>query len=200
MTPPTPPTTIDDLVPESGYRSREVALFVAQLGDQLRLLREDTRELTPDALGWQPAPGMNTIGMLLAHIAIVEVFWTQAGPLRMKEFETDSVLGIDLDHGDGMPLAEGSAPPAGLAGKNLAYFDDLLARGRSYLEEHARAVEDADLDFVVHRLRKDGTERRYTIRWVYYHLVEHFSGHYGQILLLKHQYRSAHPASSPPRS
>ncbi len=187
-------TVIDDIVPESGYHSREVALFVAQLDDQLALLQHDTRELTPDALGWQPGPGMNTIGMLLAHIAIVEVFWTQAGPLRMKEFETDSVLGIGMDD-DGMPIPEGSSPPANLAGKDLAYFDDLLARGRRYLKEHARAVQDTDLDFVVHRVRKDGTERRYTIRWVYYHLLEHFSGHYGQILLLRHQYRSAHPAA-----
>jgi hypothetical protein len=27
------------------------------------------------------------------------------------------------------------------------------------------------------------------MRWVLYHMLEHFSGHYGQILLLRHQYR-----------
>ena len=35
-----------------------------------RALIADTRGLTPEALGWQPAPGMNTIGMLLAHCLV----------------------------------------------------------------------------------------------------------------------------------
>ncbi len=29
------------------------------------------------------------------------------------------------------------------------------------------------------------------MRWVLYHMLEHFSGHYGQILLLRHLYRDA---------
>jgi hypothetical protein len=30
---------------------------------------------------------------------------------------------------------------------------------------------------------------RVSRRWILYHLLEHQAGHYGQILLLRHQYR-----------
>ena len=39
---------------------------------------------------------------------------------------------------------------------------------------------------MVVRERKDGTKRILNGRWIYYHVLEHFAGHYGQILLLKH--------------
>src|SRR5436309_13482050 len=93
------------LTAPAGYRSREAALFVAQLDDQSARLLAALREATPDELEWQPAPGTNTIGMLLAHIAIAEVYWTQVGPLARESFDCDSVLGIGADD-DGMPMPE----------------------------------------------------------------------------------------------
>jgi uncharacterized damage-inducible protein DinB len=182
----------DILVAPTGYRSPEAGVFVAQLDDQSRRLEKDTRGLTPEALVWQPAPGMNTIGMLLAHIAIVEVYWTQVGPLGLTRFETDSVLGIDLDHGDGMPMAAGGLPPATLAGKDLAYYDDLLARARAHSKKAFAALTAADLDREVVRRRADGSVREVVnVRWILYHMVEHQAGHYYQINLLRHQHRLA---------
>jgi uncharacterized damage-inducible protein DinB len=133
---------------------------------------------------------MNTIGMLLAHIAVVEVFWTQVGPLRQTEFETESVLGIGIDD-DGMPLAEGAAPPPGLSGRDLAFFDDLLRRARAYSRPVIAGLRDADLDREITRTRRDGSIHVADIRWILYHMVEHLAGHYGQINLLAHQYRLA---------
>ena len=107
---------------------------------------EDTRGLSIETLSWQPSPGMNTIGMLLAHIAIVEVFWIQTGLLGMKApFDVPSVLGIGIDD-DGIPIPERGGHPATLAGKELAFYDDLLARARGYVKQHVAALTDADLD------------------------------------------------------
>jgi uncharacterized damage-inducible protein DinB len=177
----------------AGFRSREAASFFAQLNDQSARLAEDTRLLTPDALAWQPSPGMNTIGMLIAHIAIVEVFWTQVGPLGMTTFESESILGIGIDD-DGMPLAEGGSPPATLRGKDLAWYDDLLSRSRAYAQKAMAALSDADLERDITRTRRDGSVHVTTMRWVLYHMVEHLAGHYGQINLLAHQYRIKHPS------
>jgi uncharacterized damage-inducible protein DinB len=163
---------------------------MAQLEDQTTRLTEDTRSLTPAALAWQPAPGMNTIGMLLAHMAIVEVFWTQVGPLGLKEYECESVLGIGMDD-DGMPCPDGGGPPAGLQGKGIAYFDDLLSRSRAYVIRAASSLADADLDREIVRQRRDGTTHATNMRWILYHLVEHYAGHYGQINLLAHHHRLA---------
>src|SRR5882672_2177330 len=92
------------LVPK-GYRSPEVASFVEQLDTLTRYLKKDLRGITRRELEWQPAPGMNTIGMLLAHLAIVEIWWIDIGLRRIPAAKVDFVgqIGIGGDD-DGMPL------------------------------------------------------------------------------------------------
>ncbi len=136
-----------------------------------------------------PAPGLNTIGMLLAHIAIAEVYWTQVGPLGMATFESESVIGIGGDD-DGMPLAAGGSPAAPLMGRELAYFDDLLARARAHTKHALAGLTDADLEREISRPGPGGTVKGVVnLRWILYHMVEHEAGHYGQINLLRHQHR-----------
>jgi uncharacterized damage-inducible protein DinB len=175
------------LKPAEGFRSREAASFYAQLEDQARILRESLAGITPQELEWQPERGMNTIGMLLAHNAIVDVFWTQLAILGLKEGESESILGIGMDD-DGMPLAPDAEPPANLKGKPLAYYEDLLARGRAFAREGWSKVSDADMETERTRERPDGSKRILTIRWAMYHIVEHYAGHRGQIQLLRHHY------------
>lgn len=170
-------------------RTREVALFMAQLDDQSRNLRADTRAMTRPELAWQPAPGMNTIGMLLAHLAVVEVGWMQVGPLRLPSPNTRATLGIDRDD-VGMPLDGHGRPPRALAGRTLAFYDRLLARARAHTRKVAATLRDADLEPEFKRTRRDGIRQVLNDRWVFYHVLEHFAGHYGQILLLRHQFRA----------
>ena len=173
------------------YRSKEVGSFLAQMDDQTRRLTENTRDVTPEELAWQPKPGMNTIGMLLAHNAIVEVFWTLIALKREEKPMAEPILGINMDD-DGMPIPEEGTPPANLAGKNIAFYDDLLRKARVFLKESAKDVPDSDLEREVTRTRPDGTQRIINVRWYFYHILEHFSGHYGQVLLLRHLYKAAH--------
>ena len=179
------PVTRSVIVIPSGYASREVASFIAQLDDQLLRQKEQTRTLTPADLEWQPAPGMNTIGMLMAHQAIAELGWTGLGieDLQRSEIRFQEILGID---DSGVPLAPNGVPPVALAGKDLAYFDDLLDRARKHLKRVAAAVNDSDLTLIRSRTRPNGELRELEVRWGLYHMLEHFAGHFGQILLLQH--------------
>jgi hypothetical protein len=181
------PVTRNVIAIPAGYASQEVASFVAQLDDQLRRQKEQTRTLTPADLEWQPAPGMNTIGMLMAHQAIVEVGWTGIGieDLQRNEIRFREILGIG-DEDDGMPLAPNGAPPVALAGRDLAFFDDLLDRARKHLKRVAAPVRDSDLTIMRSRTRPNGEPREVEVRWIIYHMLEHFAGHFGQILLLQH--------------
>jgi uncharacterized damage-inducible protein DinB len=187
-------TVIERSILEIGanFRSKEAALLMACLDDQHALLVRDLEGITTAELEWQPRPGMNTIGMLLAHIAIVEVFWTQVGPERKtrEQWETQTSLGLDLATGDGMPAKTEDLAPANLAGKALPYYLDLLAKARAYANRATMLLDEAAMDSVFQRTRRyDGKTEELNIRWVLYHMLEHFSGHYGQILLLRHQYR-----------
>ena len=185
----TPQRSILEIPP--GYKSKEVASWLAQMDDQTRRLTEATRDITPEELQWQPKPGMNTIGMLLAHNAIVEVFWTLIVLKRDEKPMAEPILGINMDD-DGMPVPEEGTPPASLAGKNMAFYDDLLSKARVFLKDSAMGVPDSDLEREVTRTRPDGTQRVINVRWYFYHILEHFSGHYGQVLLLRHLYKAAH--------
>jgi uncharacterized damage-inducible protein DinB len=183
--------------PLPGFRSREVALFLAQMDDQSRRLAVDTRGLEAEGLGWQPAPGMNSIGMLLAHIAVVEVFWTRLVlENQPMPFESHDVLGIGLDD-DGLPLKPDARPPAGLAGRELGFFDDLLGRARAHTKRVAATVDDQDLEREIAREHPNPetgearSGRVVTLRWTLYHVLEHEAGHYGQVLLLRHLLRAA---------
>jgi len=173
----------------SGYRNREAASFMAQMDDQSQRLLRNLEGIGAAELEWQPSPGMNTIGMLLAHIAIVEVFWTQIG-VRAGAPDFESVLGIGGDD-DGMPIPEGGLPPAVLAGRKPDFYLDLLDRARAYARQVAMEVSDTDLDTMRSRTRRDGEQEEFNVRWVLYHMLEHLAGHYGQILLLRHQYKVA---------
>lgn len=175
----------------AGFRSREVARFFWQLEERRRALIEDTRALTPGELGWQVSPGMNTIGMLLAHIAYAETHLIQVGVLGEPTGHAQDVIGIsEVD--EGLPLAVDAVPPAALDGRDLAFFDDLLARARAHTHRALEPLVDADVERrVVRPPRPDGTGRVFNVGWVLYHLIEHEAGHHGQINLLRHLHRLA---------
>jgi len=172
----------------AGYASAVAASTMAQLDDQSERLIKDLAGITAAELEWQPGPGQNTIGMLLAHNAIVEVLWSQAG-VAGEPIDTEPVLGLDAREGDGMPMEPDAAPPAHLAGKPASYYLDLLERARAFAKQKAMALRDDEMEVIRSRTRRDGSVNEFNPRWVLYHMVEHFAGHYGQILLLRHQYR-----------
>jgi len=185
------PVTRNALVIPSEYASHEVASFIAQLDDLLKRQNDQTRKLTPADLEWQPAPGMNTIGMLMAHQAIIEVGWTGVGieDLQLDQVRFKEILGIGSKD-DGLPLPDDGAPPATLAGKDLAYYDDMLMRAREHLKRVAVSFKDSDLTIIRPRTRSNVEPRELEVRWMMHFLVGHFAGHFGQILLLQHARRA----------
>lgn len=168
-----------------GFRSDTVARFLWQMDEQRKALLEGVRGLETADLEWQPMPGTNSIGMLLAHIAYAEAHLVQVGVLGEQVGHAQDVIGITEEE-EGLPLAPGAPPSPALAGRELAFFTDALARARDHTRRAAMPLTDADLDRLVHRRRPDGTERVFNVGWVFYHLVEHEAGHRGQIGLLKH--------------
>jgi uncharacterized damage-inducible protein DinB len=167
---------------------RVVALFAAQLDDQLRRLKEAIAELNTTHLEWQPGPGTNTVGMLLAHVAIAEVYWTNIAPLGMPlEPDGDNLIlktiGIRMDD-DGLPLKPDGRHPATLSGKSLADYVNMLDKMRAATHAALGNWLDADLE-TAYPLR----DMTVTRSWTLYHVLEHFANHYGQILMLKHLMR-----------
>ena len=176
-----------DFKPSPG-RSAVAMTWLAHLDDQTKLLAKDLTGITPAELQWQMRRGMNTIGMLLAHLAIVEAVWVRVALEREPYEGLKKLLGVRLED-DGMPLKPGGAPPRTLAGRDFKYYLNLIRRARAHTRRALRGLRDADLERSFVRTRRNGERQRVSVRWILYHVAEHFSGHYGQILLLRHLYR-----------
>jgi len=185
----------ETIAPAEGIACHDAALFVSQLDRLTSSLWEDVSDISAAELEWQPAPGMNTIGMLLAHIAVVEVYWIDLAVRGVDPTSEQHVLGIDGDD-DGMPIKPGGAPPATLAGKDVGFYDVLLVKARAHTHQASKDLTDADLDREFQRTyRSQPGVYTHNVRWVYYHLLEHLAGHYGQILMLRHMYRDRNKAN-----
>ena len=180
--------------PAPGFKSAEVGSFFAQMEDQTKRLLDAIADITPAELEWQSAPGMNTIGMLLAHLAGAEVGWALRGMEGEQARDIVAFIKRIEDLGfpdDGLGFHDSDTPPEFLKGKDLAYYTDRLARARAYWRNAAVKVTDAELNLEIIEKVWDGTLRMYTPRWVMYHILVHFPGHAGQIYMLRHMYRDA---------
>jgi uncharacterized damage-inducible protein DinB len=173
------------LEPLAGFGSREVGRILAQLDGQTRTLVRITADLSPADLAWQPAPGMNTIGMLIAHMAHAEAHLTQIGLLGEPAGHAHDVTGVH-ERDLGMPLASGASPPAALAGRDAAWFHAMLAAVRAHTQRAAAPLTDDDLSRIVERPpRPDGVRRVFDLAWVLHHIAEHTAGHVAQVALLR---------------
>jgi uncharacterized damage-inducible protein DinB len=173
-------------------RSPEVGSFFAQLDDLSRRMFENLADAKPAELAWQPRRGMNTIGMLLAHCAITEAYWLQLATGVSAATEADrqmkKLIGVPADF-DGMPAKPTARPARTLVGWTIGRYRRLHDRARRFAKRRAARLGRADLEKVLRLRRPNGTLRLASPRWILYHVLEHQAGHYGQMLLLRHQYR-----------
>lgn len=168
---------------------KRVGLFVAQLDEQLASLKPHVKNLTVKQLQWQLKPGMNSIGILLAHLATAELFWVKVAPVGMK-WEPDGKELIQRICGikdDGIPLAKDGRHPSCLKGLTAEKYLAILAKSRRVIKTELKKWYDRDLDKFYQLGKKTQASRTATL----HHILEHFSGHYGQILMIKHLMRDA---------
>lgn len=162
---------------------KQVGLFVAQLDDQLKDLEKQVKGLAVKQLEWQQKPGMNTIGMLLAHLALVEYWWIKIAPAGIP-WEPEGKKMIEKMCGfedDGIPLKKNGHHPDYLKWYSLEKYMKVFKKVRRSIKTELKSWNDRDLE----KLYKLGSHQ-FSRKWTLYHVLEHFASHYGQILLLKH--------------
>jgi uncharacterized damage-inducible protein DinB len=115
--------------------------------------------LPQEALDWVPGPGMNSLGVLVVHLAGAERYWIgdvagedRSGRVRKAEFQT---------HGLGVEAL------ASLLTETLIHSRNVLAK-----------LTTADLDAQRHSVRDGET---YTVAWCLAHALEHTGLHLGHI-------------------
>ncbi len=166
---------------------KQIGFWAAQLETQLKKLKTAVKDLSVKQLEWQQKPGMNTIGMLLAHNALVEVWWVRIAP-REIPWEPDGkklvqkICGIE---DDGLPLGPKGKHPAYLKNFTAEKYLKIISKSRRVILAEMKKWRDADLD-KYYSLGSGRKKSKFTRAWTLYHVLEHFCVHMGQILLVKH--------------
>ena len=160
-----------DAKPLPGYQE-PYGLLCAILQDGTNEWRgELARDLSEEALVWQPYPGAHSIGAIILHILDAEVFWFERFALDVPaDTEEQKLLMSDETDVDGW---QWPVPPR----QPLSWYFALQDRIRARTLESIKRWPPADTARDLH-----GHPR--TMRWVLGHVIQHEAYHGGQAVLL----------------
>jgi uncharacterized damage-inducible protein DinB len=131
------------------------------VGDYLPKIERSVTLLTDEQIWWRPNPASNSIGNLLLHLSGNVRQWIVVG------------LGGALDSRD---------RDAEFAQREVVPRDELLTRLRDTLREADQTLANFDPERLLDQFRIQGTETSALAAVM--HVVEHFSMHTGQIIML----------------
>lgn len=160
-----------DAAPLPGY-PEPYGLLCAILQDGTAEWRgEMDPDLPDEAVAWQPRPGLHSIGALILHIAVAEIYWFERFALN-REWDAEErrlLMADEIDVDDW----RWPAPPV----QPLAWYFQLHDRIRARTLESVKSWPPADAARV-----REGRET--TMRWVLGHVIQHEAYHGGQAVLL----------------
>ncbi len=162
----------NDVEPLPGY-PEPYGLLCAVLQDGTSDWRGELwgAEIGPDVTAWRPRPGGQSIGAILLHMVIVEIFWFECFVLGQRPSDEDkrTLLWDEIDVDEG----RWPDPPA----QPIQWYFDLFDRVRSRSLERIRQwPPPATL------VERNGMSR--TPRWVLGHVIQHEAYHGGQVVML----------------
>jgi len=131
--------------------------------------------LPEPALDWQPGPAMNSVAILVAHVAGSEQFWigdmTWRGTTQRSRAQEFTTTGLDQ-----------------------AALQTRLASALADSQATLAQLTLADLERACH-LQHNG--ERYTVGWALLHALEHVGTHVGHLQLIQQLWEQRAPASTP---
>ncbi|MCE7983236.1 MAG: DinB family protein [Caldilinea sp. CFX5] len=146
------------------------------LTDSRQRTLEALAGMAESALDWRPDEGANTIGTLLYHIVAIELDWLYVELLEQPDYSAAVAGLLPYDVRD----AAGRLTP--VYGESLTSHLARLAASRQLLLDELRSLTAAEL-YHVRRFEPYDV----TPEWVLYHLLEHETGHRGEIGELRRQ-------------
>ncbi|MGI8924908.1 MAG: DinB family protein [Fimbriimonadales bacterium] len=160
-----------DAEPLPGYQE-PYGLLCAILQDGTNEWRwELDQDLSEEAVVWQPVPGGHSIGGIILHIAITEVFWFERFALDIpwdpEEVNLLMAEEIDVDEW------RWPVPPR----QPISWYFELQDRIRTRMLESIKRWPPADT-------AKEHDGRQRTMRWVLGHVIQHEAYHGGQAVLI----------------
>lgn len=156
----------------------QIVLFTWMLEDVRKVTLEGVSHLTKEQLFTPPIEGEYPIGAFLMHLAEVDIGWLQfiSGEKVDKEVKKKSYYSSWYDVPKDMynPPKE---PP------EIKDYLEALEITRKLFIDYISTIKDSELEDIVTRKRSDGTERKYSKKWIIYHIIEHEAHTRGQMFM-----------------
>jgi uncharacterized damage-inducible protein DinB len=156
----------------------QVELLKWMLEDVRKVTIGGVEHLTKEQLFTPPIEGEYPIGSYLMHLCEVDLGWlrTLSGIKQPEEIKKRAYYNAWYD----VAKEDFNPPKQPLEVKE--YFD-IMALTRKMFLDHVSSLKDSELNDVIVRKFKD-TERRYTKKWIIYHILEHEAHTRGQTFML----------------
>ena len=162
-----------------------IGRWLWQLAETRRETLDALKNLSPAVLDWTPAPGENSIGTLLYHIALIELDWLFTEVLEQRPWpqEIKQVFTVsDRDTEGHLNAIRGTSLEEHLQRLNLVR-EHLLASFRAMTLQEFRRLRVLP-------------EYQVTAEWVIHHLIQHEAEHCGHIQVLRSL--AEHALEAPP--
>jgi uncharacterized damage-inducible protein DinB len=155
----------------------QVALLKWMLEDVRKVTLAGVSHLTKEQLFTPPIEGEYPIGSYLMHFAEADLSWLQiiSGQKQPDEIKKRAYYGCWYDSGP-----DPNPPKEALEVKE--YFD-VIATTRKMFLDYISTLKDSDLEEIITRKRPGG-EKKYSKKWIIYHIIEHEAHTRGQIFML----------------
>lgn len=163
------------ITPAAGYPPI-IGAYLAKMDDVRSRTLKYVEGLSPEQLAWSPNDKCESIATLLLHIAAAERSWIGEDIMRRPMDEWWKIA---------FPIRF-NIPQ--ISGKELSYFTEILANIREETKDALRTLTDDDLTREIAPLDPSeavNTEKRFSIEWILYHMIEHEAHHKGQIAVMK---------------
>lgn len=163
------------ITPLTGY-DPTIGRWLWLLDDSRRRTLEVLVGMAESALDWRPDDEANSIGTLLYHIVAIELDWLYIEILEQPTYGPEVTALLPYDVRD----AAGRLTP--VSGESLESHLARMAASRQLLLDKLRSFTATEF----YRVRRFDPYD-VTPEWVLYHLIEHETGHRGEIGELRRQ-------------
>lgn len=158
-----------------------VGLLLAELEEARGRTMRELVTVTDDMVGWRPPLGLDSIGQVLYHMALIEADWLLSEILELSEDRWPAWMADEFP----IDVRDTAGRLSEVPAESLQRAIERLDRVRRVVLDEVGSMSDAEL-------KRPRSLPRYDVNpaWVLHHLLQHEAEHRAHVALVRDLYRT----------